>query len=111
MKAVLVAAALFAGAALAQAGEMKGMEMDSKSSSQADKNATSHMAMGVVKKVDATSGKVTVAHEPVKTLNWPSMSMVFHAKDKGVLGRLAEGKKVQFEFQQQGKEYVITGVK
>ena len=31
-----------------------------------------HMATGVVKKVDAQAGLVTLAHEPVKTMNWPA---------------------------------------
>ena len=70
-----------------------------------------HQATGVVKKVDAKAGTVTLAHDPVKSLNWPAMTMGFQVKDKALLEKLQAGKKVQFEFVQQGKDYVITGVK
>ena len=67
--------------------------------------------MRVVKKVDPRAGTVTLAHEPVKSMKWPSMTMAFQVKDKAVLDKLGEGKKVEFEFEQRGKDYVITNVK
>ena len=70
-----------------------------------------HTATGVVKKVDAKTGTVTLAHDPVKSLNWSAMTMGFTVKDKMLLDKLAVGKKVEFEFVQQGKDYVITSVK
>jgi Cu(I)/Ag(I) efflux system periplasmic protein CusF len=69
-----------------------------------------YQAAGVVKKVDAASGKVTIAHGPVKSLNWPPMTMAFSVKDKQVLARLAPEAKVQFQFVRQGSDYVITRV-
>ena len=70
-----------------------------------------HKAVGVVKKVDAKAGSVTLAHEPVPSMKWPSMTMAFQVKDKAVLDKLAEGKRVEFEFEQRGKDYVVTAVK
>jgi Cu(I)/Ag(I) efflux system periplasmic protein CusF len=70
-----------------------------------------HQATGVVKKVDPKAGTVTLAHDPVKSLKWPAMTMGFTVKDKALLDKLQPGKKVEFEFLQQGKDYVITGVK
>jgi Cu(I)/Ag(I) efflux system protein CusF len=70
-----------------------------------------HKATGVVKKVDPKAGSVTLAHDPVKSLNWPAMTMGFQVKDKMLLDKLAVGKKIEFEFVQQGKDYVITLVK
>lgn len=70
-----------------------------------------HKAVGVVKKVDPQAGTATLAHEPVKSMKWPSMTMAFQVKDKAVLDKLAEGKKVEFEFEQRGKDYVITSAK
>ena len=70
-----------------------------------------HQATGVVKKVDAKAGTVTLAHDPVKSLKWPAMTMPFTVKDKALLDKLQAGKKVQFEFVQQGKDYVITSIK
>jgi Cu/Ag efflux protein CusF len=37
--------------------------------------------------------------------------MAFSVKDKAVLDKLAKDKKVDFEFKEQGKDYVITDVK
>ena len=45
------------------------------------------------------------------TLKWPAMTMTFKVADKALLGKLAEGRKVEFAFEQRGKDYVITGVK
>jgi Cu/Ag efflux protein CusF len=39
------------------------------------------------------------------------MTMPFTVKDKALLEKLQAGNKVEFEFVQQGKEYVITTVK
>jgi Cu/Ag efflux protein CusF len=54
---------------------------------------------------------VTLEHGPVKTLNWPAMTMTFGVKDKGLLDKLRVGRHVQVEFQGQGGTYVITSVK
>jgi len=88
--------------------DMKGMDMGNK---PAAGTQTAHKATGVVKKVDAKAGTVTLAHEPVKSLNWSAMTMAFQVKDKTLLDKLQAGKKVEFEFVQQGRDYVITTVK
>lgn len=62
-------------------------------------------------KVDVGAGIVTLAHEPVKSLNWPAMNMGFQVKDKMLLDKLGVGKTVDFEFVQGAKGYVIAGVK
>jgi len=41
-------------------------------------------------------------------MNWPAMSMTFKAKDKKMLEQLKPGAKVEFDFVQRGKDYVIT---
>jgi Cu(I)/Ag(I) efflux system protein CusF len=74
-------------------------------------SAAPHQATGTVKKVDPGKGVVTLAHDPVKSLKWPAMTMGFTVKDKALLDKLQPGKKVEFQFVQQGKDYVITGVK
>lgn len=88
--------------------DMKGMDMTKKPAPTA---SVVHKAMGTVKKVDAKGGVVTLAHEPIKSLNWPAMTMGFKVKDKMLLDKLTDGKKVEFEFMQDDKDYVVTGVK
>jgi Cu/Ag efflux protein CusF len=86
--------------------DMKGMDMKTENK---DTKGTVHKATGVVTKVD--KDKVTIRHEPVQSLKWPSMNMKFTVKDKAVLDKLPKDKKVDFEFKQEGKDYVITSVK
>ena len=53
-----------------------------------------------------------MAHGPVKTMNWPAMTMAFKVKDKTMLDKFAAGKDViKFDFAKQGKDYVISSVK
>ena len=70
-----------------------------------------HKAVGTVKKIDQAAGRVTLAHEPIPSLRWPAMTMGFGVKDKALLGKLAPEKKIEFEFVQQGRDYVIVSVK
>lgn len=100
---------LSATAALAQQKMMDGMKdvpMGKPAAGQ-----TVHMAKGKVTKVDAAASVVTLAHEPVKSLNWPAMTMGFKVKDKMMLDKLTVGKTVDFEFAQADKGYVISNVK
>jgi Cu(I)/Ag(I) efflux system protein CusF len=92
----------------AQSSGMKDTDMSKKPVAG---TPAAHKATGVVKKVDPKAGSVTLAHDPVKSLNWPAMTMGFQVKDKMLLDKLAVGKKIEFEFVQQGKDYVITLVR
>jgi len=83
----------------------------SKMDKPAAKESATHKATGVVKRVDRDKSAVTLAHDPVASLKWPAMTMSFTVKDKAVLDKFPAGGKVEFEFVQQGKDYVITGVK
>ena len=69
-----------------------------------------HNATGVVTRAPA-NGKVTIKHDPVPSLKWPGMTMGFVVKDKAVADKLKPGAKIEFEFVQQGKDYVVTSVK
>ena len=87
---------------------MKGMDMHQASK---ESKAARHEAVGTVKSVDPAAGTVTLAHGPVKSLNWPAMTMGFAVKDKTLFDKLSVGKKVNVEIVQQGGNYVITAVK
>ena len=111
MKRLIVLSAVLAlsvaGIPLSRAQGMGGMDMgkDKKSESKAHKGA------GTVKKVDPAGGKVTIAHGPIPTMKWPAMNMTFTVKDKALLAKFSQDKKVEFEFVQQGSDYVITSAK
>jgi Cu(I)/Ag(I) efflux system periplasmic protein CusF len=90
---LLVLGAVLAGSAYAQ------------SNPQQEK---SHRGVAVVKSVDAAKGTVMLAHEPIGSLRWPAMTMKFIARDKKMLENLAVGRRVEFEFVQQDRDYVLT---
>ena len=111
--AVLVAVALSVGAvpaSLAQSSETH-TGHDMKTAGAQKSQAQTHKASGTVTKVDQPNSKVTIAHGPVQSLKWPAMTMNFIVKDKALLGKLSSGKKVDFEFVQQGRDYIITSAK
>jgi len=113
---VILAVSVAAGPlSRAQSGGMQGMDMkgmDMKGM-QSDKKARDkvHKGTGTVTKIDSTGGKVTIAHGPIQSMKWPAMTMTFAVKDKGLLDKLSPEKKVEFEFVQQGSDYVITSVR
>lgn len=94
--------------------DMKNMDMDKcmKMMGGSDKASkeTAHETSGVVKKVDPKKGMVTLAHEPVASLNWPAMTMGFQVKDKSLLEKMTVGKNVDVTFVKEGKDYVVTSV-
>ena len=72
---------------------------------------SAHTATGVVKKVDAAKGTVTLAHDPVKSLNWPAMTMDFRVRDKASLATLKPGQRIEFELVEEKKgSYVINRI-
>ena len=108
----------FVGIAHAQSGGMKGMEMkdgmsmkgmDMKSDKAASGKA--HKASGKVTKVDQAKGSVTIAHGPVASMNWPSMTMSFKVKDKAMLDKVKNGQQVEFSFVESGRDHTITEIK
>ncbi|MDP3844783.1 MAG: copper-binding protein [Oxalobacteraceae bacterium] len=98
------------GFAIAQSGDMKSMDMGKMAEGTAPK-AMRHQATGVVKAVDPVKGTVTLAHGPVKSLQWTAMTMRFAVKDKTLFDQLTGDKKVTVEFVKQDVDYVVTAVK
>jgi len=110
LKAITLSTILAAsiGVAHAQSGGMKGMDMKKDTKAAA---GTVHKASGKITKVDKAGGSVTIAHGPVASMNWPSMTMSFKAKDKAMLQNVKPGDQVEFGFVQSGKDHTITEIK
>jgi len=109
MKRFAIAVIVFAAAPLAFAQGMK--EMDMKNMPMKSATAGPHKAAGIVKSVDAKTGTVTFDHEAVASMKWPAMTMTFKADDPKLVQGLTTGQKVNFEFTQRGKDYVLTSIK
>jgi Cu(I)/Ag(I) efflux system membrane fusion protein len=54
---------------------------------------------------------VTINHQPVPALNWPSMTMTFRAPDIAMVAGLQKGTSVEFSFRQDGAQNVLTEIK
>lgn len=94
--ATATAVALVSAPVLAQSGHQHmghgAMEMDH-ATGQASAGT---MSEGTVKKVDRATGKITIAHGPLKNLGMPGMTMAFQVKDPAMLEPVKEGDKVRF---------------
>ena len=58
-----------------------------------------HRGRGTVTEVDAAAGRVELDHEPMPSLQWPSMTMGFAVRDRSQLEALKPGDRVEFELQ------------
>jgi Cu(I)/Ag(I) efflux system protein CusF len=93
--AVTVLAATFFAPAMAGEhdghGAMSGMKMQSQAPAEAK------MVEGLVKKIDKSAGKVTLAHGPLTNLGMDmAMTMAFRVKDAAWLDQMQEGGKIRF---------------
>lgn len=56
-----------------------------------------HAGRGKVVAVDSQAGTVKLAHDPIKSLKWPKMTMDFKAHDPALLKDIKPGTQVDFE--------------
>ena len=71
-----------------------------------------HKAEGTLNAIDAASGKVTVSHGPVPSLNWPPMKMDFTLANPSLVDGVKPGISVAIEFvERQPGEWVITSLR
>jgi Cu/Ag efflux protein CusF len=71
-----------------------------------------HTATGVVKKVEPGVARITLHHDPIAALGWPSMTMPFSVRDRKILASVRPEQKVQFEFvQAPGGAPLITAIR
>jgi Cu/Ag efflux protein CusF len=66
------------------------------------------MTDGLVKKVDKSAGKVTIAHGSMASHNMPAMTMVFQAKDLEWLDTMKEGDKLRFTAEKVNGAFTVT---
>jgi Cu(I)/Ag(I) efflux system protein CusF len=98
MKKLITLTAVFcttftlASAALA-AGDMGDMKMGSGAMSSTKDNSA--LTDAVVKKVDPSTGMVTLQHGALKNINMSAMTMAYKAKDASMINQAKEGEKVK----------------
>lgn len=65
---------------------------------------------GVIKKIDAPTLRVMLAHGPIANLGMGPMTMMFKVKEAALLKSLKEGDKVRFRVEEIGGEYTIVRI-
>ena len=93
VSAMFCTATAFAGAALA-ADEMAGTKMKTGAMDAASSTDTA-LTDAVVKKVDPSTGMVTLQHGDMKNIGMSAMTMAYKAKDASMVKRAKEGEKVK----------------
>lgn len=63
-----------------------------------------------IRKIDLSSGKITLKHGEIKNLNMPPMSMVFRLKDPTWLTRFKVGDQVLFSAEQINGAYTVQSI-
>ncbi len=65
---------------------------------------------GEVRRVNADTKKITIAHGPLKAYDMPPMTMPFPVKDPALLAKVKAGDKVRFALEKAGDDLVITRI-
>ena len=69
---------------------------DAREKSDVNAVAGAMFTEGEIRKVDKSSGKVTIKHGPLKNLDMPAMTMVFQVKDATMLNQVKAGDRINF---------------
>jgi Cu(I)/Ag(I) efflux system protein CusF len=72
--------------------------------------AASAMSDGVVRKIDAPNGKITLKHGPIANLDMPGMTMVFRVQSPALLKSLKPGDAVKFRAESIDGALTVTAI-
>jgi Cu(I)/Ag(I) efflux system protein CusF len=67
--------------------------------------------VGVITEIDAEHGGITLKHEPIPSLGWPSMTMPFNVDPPSLLKGLKVGQKIGFDASEGHGLPVITAIR
>ena len=66
---------------------------------------------GLVTKVDASAGKITIRHGPMKKFNMDDgMTMVYRAHDPAMLKAVKAGDKIKFDAENVNGQFIVTKI-
>lgn len=68
------------------------------------------LSEGVVRRIDAANGKITLRHGPLLNLDMPPMTMVFRARPPELLDAVKVGDKVRFRAEDDNGDLVVTKI-
>ena len=90
---------------------MSGMAQTTSESPKAQASQQASLTDGEIRKVALHTGSLSGQHGDIKHLDMPEMTMVFTAKDKGLLSNLKPGDKVKFMVVNEGGKMVVTDIR
>ncbi|MBP0625090.1 copper-binding protein [Cupriavidus consociatus] len=73
-------------------------------------SASFDLVDGEIRKVDKEAGKLTIKHGPIKSLDMPSMTMVYPVRDAAMLDQVQTGDKVRFRADNHAGKFVVTEI-
>ena len=71
---------------------------------------TVELSEGEIRKIDQATGKITLAHGEIKSIDMPPMTMVFTVKNPALFGDLKKGDKVRFAVVREDGKLVLTEI-
>jgi Cu(I)/Ag(I) efflux system protein CusF len=89
-------------------GSEAGHDVHNASTSTQSNGVAGQMVDGEIRKVDKEAGKITIRHGELKDLGMPAMTMVFRAKDPGMLDQVKAGDKVKFVAEKVGGAFMLV---
>lgn len=111
MKTVLLAASLaLSMTALPPAFAADDQDAPGDANKTTSSAVTTHNGRGKVISVNVQRGTVKLAHGPIKSLNWPKMTMDFKAHDPALLKDLKPGTQVDFDLMKMEGAYHIMKI-
>jgi Cu(I)/Ag(I) efflux system periplasmic protein CusF len=74
--------------------------------------AGTHQALadGEVTKLDASAGKITIRHGPIRKFDMDGMTMVFRANDPSMLKAVKPGDKIKFDVDKINGQMTVTKI-
>jgi Cu/Ag efflux protein CusF len=73
--------------------------------------AHAQMIDGTVTKIDASAGKITLRHGPIRKFDMDEpMTMVFRMQDPAMLARVKAGDRVKFDAEKINGQFTVTKI-
>ena len=70
-----------------------------------------HTGSGRITLIDARTGELEMQHEPIPSLDWPSMTMEFEVKDPAILKGLKQGQQVEFDLVKEEGGFPVVAIR
>jgi Cu/Ag efflux protein CusF len=108
---IIATIATFAFASILSVGVAATAATQDNASIKTAATQTANMTSGQVRKIDKETGKLTLKHERIVSLNMPPMTMVFRVKEKSMLNALQVGDTILFKAVDKNGVLTITEIK